>query len=95
MANKYSFLPPECEGCGETLTAPVAGMKGKAAIGYCPSCGAPNRLDVESPDEPAETTEPTGEGTGEGSEEPEGTGEGEPTGEGEGTGEGGEGSEES
>lgn len=80
MANEYSFLPPECEDCGETLTAPVAGMKGKAAMGYCPNCGAPNRLDVASLDEPMEPTKPTGEGTGEG--------------EGEGSGEGGEGSEE-
>jgi len=68
MANddKYSFLPPECSVCGESLTAPVAGMKGKIPMGYCPNCGTPHPLDVESP----EPTEP-GEG-GEGSEEPAG-----------------------
>ncbi|GAH30956.1 unnamed protein product [marine sediment metagenome] len=93
MANdKYSFLPPECSVCGESLTAPVAGMKGKIPMGYCPNCGTPHPLDVESPTEPTEPTEPATEGTGEG----EGAGEGGEGSEesGEGTGEPGEGSEE-
>ena len=95
MANdKYSFLPPECPVCGESLTAPVAGMKGNIPMGYCPKCGAPHPLDVPAePPEPAATEEPaeptpqpTGEGSGEpgeageGSEEP-GEAEAEPTGE--------------
>jgi len=75
MANdKYSFLPPECSVCGESLTAPVAGMKGKIPMGYCPNCGTPHPLDVESPTEPTEPTTEPGEG-GEGSEP---TGETEP-----------------
>ncbi len=61
MANdKYLFLPPECSVCGESLAgavAPVAGMKGNVAMGYCPKCGAANPL-AEPEVEPTEPSEP-------------------------------------